>query len=75
MRSSFPRFRSAPQSLQFLPPAGAGRAAAPAPALVKATAQAALAKLTANWRSVIEDNVIARGEQADRKRGRRSLFE
>jgi putative DNA methylase len=36
---------------------------------------AALAKLTANWRSVIEDNVFSPSEQADRKRGQRSMFE
>jgi hypothetical protein len=36
---------------------------------------AALAKLTANWRSVIEDNVIAPSEEADRRRGQRSMFE
>jgi putative DNA methylase len=35
----------------------------------------ALAKLTANWRSVIEDNVFSPEEQADRKRGQRSMFE
>jgi putative DNA methylase len=37
--------------------------------------QSALAKLTANWRSVIEDNVYTPSEQADRKRGQRRLFE
>jgi putative DNA methylase len=36
---------------------------------------AVLAKLTANWRSVIEDNVFSPSEQADRKRGQRSMFE
>jgi putative DNA methylase len=36
---------------------------------------AALSKLTANWRSVIEDNVFSAGEQADRKRGQQKLFE
>jgi putative DNA methylase len=36
---------------------------------------AALAKLMANWRSVIEDNVFSHSEQADRKRGQRSMFE
>jgi putative DNA methylase len=36
---------------------------------------AALAKLTANWRSVIEDNVFSPGEQADRKHSQRSMFE
>jgi putative DNA methylase len=36
---------------------------------------AALAKLTANWRSVIEDNLISPNEQTDRKHGQGSLFE
>jgi putative DNA methylase len=36
---------------------------------------AALAKLTANWRSVIEDNLLAPLDKADRKRGERSMFE
>jgi putative DNA methylase len=36
---------------------------------------AALAKLTANWRSVIEENVFSPTEQADRKKGQRRLFE
>jgi hypothetical protein len=36
---------------------------------------AALAKLTANWRSVIEENVFSPGEHADRKRGQKTLFE
>jgi putative DNA methylase len=36
--------------------------------------QSALAKLTANWRSVIEDNVFSPSEQADRKRGQGQLF-
>jgi putative DNA methylase len=36
---------------------------------------AALAKLTANWRSVIEDNVFSSSEQTDRKRGQRGMFE
>jgi putative DNA methylase len=36
---------------------------------------AALAKLTANWRSVVEENVFTPDEQADRKRGQRKLFE
>jgi putative DNA methylase len=36
---------------------------------------AALSKLAANWRSVIEDNVFSPREQADRKRGQRSMFE
>jgi putative DNA methylase len=36
---------------------------------------AALAKLTANWRSVIEDNVFTPEERTDRKRGQRSMFE
>jgi putative DNA methylase len=36
---------------------------------------AALAKLTANWRSVVEDNAFTPSEQADRKRGQRSMFE
>jgi len=37
--------------------------------------QAALAKLTANWRSVIEDQVVSPGEKADRKRGQQRMFE
>jgi putative DNA methylase len=36
---------------------------------------AALAKLTANWRSVIEDNVFSPTERAERKRGQRRIFE
>ncbi len=36
---------------------------------------AALAKLTANWRSVVEDNAFTPSEQADKKRGQRSMFE
>jgi putative DNA methylase len=36
---------------------------------------AALAKLTSNWRSVIEDNVFSPSEQTDRNRGQRKLFE
>ena len=36
---------------------------------------AALAKLTANWRSVVEDNVFTPREQAERKSGQRRLFE
>jgi hypothetical protein len=36
---------------------------------------AALAKLTANWRSVVEDNLFTATEQADRKRGQKTLFE
>jgi putative DNA methylase len=35
----------------------------------------ALTKLTANWRSVVEDNVFTPDEQADRKRGQRHIFE
>jgi putative DNA methylase len=35
----------------------------------------ALAKLTANWRSVVEDNAVTRTEQADQKHGQRKLFE
>jgi putative DNA methylase len=35
----------------------------------------ALAKLTANWRSVIEDNVFTPSAQADRKRGQQRMFE
>ncbi len=35
----------------------------------------ALAKLTANWRSVIEDAVFTPSEQADRKRGQRRIFD
>jgi putative DNA methylase len=37
--------------------------------------QAALAKLTANWRSVVEDQVVTAGEREDRKRGQRRMFE
>jgi putative DNA methylase len=36
---------------------------------------AALAKLTTNWRSVVEDNVLTQTQQADRKRGQKTLFE
>lgn len=36
---------------------------------------AALAKLTSNWRSVIEDNLFSPEEQAARKRGQQSMFE
>jgi putative DNA methylase len=36
---------------------------------------AALAKLTANWRSVVEDNAVTQAEQADRKHGQRKFFE
>jgi putative DNA methylase len=36
---------------------------------------AALAKLTANWRSVVEDNSVTQAEQADRRRGQGKLFE
>jgi putative DNA methylase len=36
---------------------------------------AALAKLTANWRSVVEDKAVTQAEQADRKRGQKTLFE
>jgi putative DNA methylase len=35
---------------------------------------AALGKLTANWKSVIEDNVFSAEDQADRKRGQAKLF-
>jgi len=35
----------------------------------------ALAKLTANWRSVIEDSVFTPSEKADRKRGQRTFFD
>jgi putative DNA methylase len=38
------------------------------------TELSALAKLTANWRSVIEDNVFTPSEVTDRKRGQRGLF-
>ena len=34
---------------------------------------AALAKLTANWRSVIEDNAITAEEQADQKHGQKAF--
>lgn len=36
---------------------------------------AALAKLMANWRSVVEDNVFTPSQRADKKRGQGSLFE
>ncbi|MCL6546795.1 MAG: hypothetical protein K6T61_16380, partial [Bryobacteraceae bacterium] len=36
---------------------------------------AALGKLLANWKSVIEDNVFSAEEQADKKRGQKKLFE
>jgi putative DNA methylase len=36
---------------------------------------AALAKLTANWRSVVEDNAMSQTEQAERRRGQGKLFE
>jgi putative DNA methylase len=36
---------------------------------------AALRKLTANWRSVIEDNVFTPSQRADRKSGQQRLFE
>jgi putative DNA methylase len=36
---------------------------------------AALAKLTSNWRSVIEDNATTVEERADQKRGQKNLFE
>jgi hypothetical protein len=35
---------------------------------------AALAKLTANWRSVIEDNVVPVKERVEKKRGQGRLF-
>ena len=35
----------------------------------------ALAKITSNWRSVVEDNAVTHTEQADRKRGQQTLFE
>ena len=34
---------------------------------------AALAKLTANWRSVVENNALTQTQQADRKRGQLPL--
>jgi putative DNA methylase len=37
--------------------------------------QAALAKLTANWRSVVEDAVTTAAERTDQKRGQRRMFE
>jgi putative DNA methylase len=36
---------------------------------------AALAKLTSNWRSVIEDNATTSDERTDQKRGQKKLFE
>ena len=35
---------------------------------------AALAKLTSNWRSVVEDNAVPQAEQTDRKHGQGKLF-
>lgn len=37
--------------------------------------QAALAKLTANWRSVVEDAATSAAERIDQKRGQRRIFE
>jgi len=37
--------------------------------------QAALAKLTANWRRVIEQVVTTAGERADQKRGQKRTFD
>jgi putative DNA methylase len=39
------------------------------------TEQAALSKLTANWRSVVEDAVTTAAERADQKRGQRRMFD
>ena len=36
---------------------------------------AALAKLTSNWRSVIEDTTTTTTERAEKKRGQAKLFE
>ena len=36
---------------------------------------AALTKLTANWRSVIEDNVFSTDERSDQRRGQKKMFE
>jgi putative DNA methylase len=36
---------------------------------------AALAKLTANWRSVVEDNAFTSSQRADKKRGQENMFE
>ncbi len=36
--------------------------------------QPALAKLTANWRSVVEDAVTTTAERADERRGQRRIF-
>jgi putative DNA methylase len=36
---------------------------------------AALAKLTANWRSVVEDNTFTPSQRADKKRGQATMFE
>ena len=36
---------------------------------------AALAKLTSNWRSVVEDNAVTQTEQADKRRGQGKLFD
>lgn len=37
--------------------------------------RAALGKLLANWRSVIEDAVVSEGERADRKAGQKRMFD
>ena len=36
---------------------------------------AALAKLATNWRSVVEDNVLTQTQQAEKKRGQRTMFD
>jgi hypothetical protein len=36
---------------------------------------AALAKLTANWRSGVDDSIFTASEQTHRRRGQRKLFE
>ena len=43
--------------------------------IVASAELAALAKLTSNWRGVIEDNATTVEERADLKRGQKKLFE
>jgi putative DNA methylase len=57
-------------------PALSGKSAEDAAQLVSTTAaeQAALGKLLANWRSVVDDAAFTPAEQADRKRGQARMF-
>jgi putative DNA methylase len=54
-----------------------GKSAEDAAQLIRTSTaeQAALGKLLANWRSVVEDNVFTPSEQADQKRGQKRIFE